>query len=40
MIHYAIGDATAPTTRPVIVAHVVNDVGAFGRGFALAVARR
>lgn len=40
MIHYLIGDATAPAIRPVIVAHVVNDVGAFGAGFALAVARR
>lgn len=39
-ITYAVGDATDPPQRPVIVAHVVNDVGVFGAGFALAVAKR
>ena len=41
MINYVIGDATCPIgDGPKIIAHVVNDVGAFGRGFALAVAQR
>lgn len=33
MITYAVGDAANPTVRPVGVVHIVNDVGAWGRGF-------
>lgn len=40
MIHYLTGDATDPRHRPAIIAHVVNDVGAWGSGFVLAVSRR
>lgn len=39
-IEYRIGDATDPPERPVIIAHVCNDVGAFGRGFAAALMKR
>jgi O-acetyl-ADP-ribose deacetylase (regulator of RNase III) len=39
-IHYRLGDATAPATRPAIIAHVCNDIGAWGRGFVLAVSQR
>ncbi len=36
------GDATLPDPdgRPTIIAHVVNDVGAWGRGFVVALAKR
>lgn len=38
MIHYVIGDATAPEVPgPKIVAHVCNDVGAWGKGFVLSL---
>lgn len=40
MIEYRTGDVTAPGIRPVIVAHVTNDVGRFGRGVASAIAAR
>jgi O-acetyl-ADP-ribose deacetylase (regulator of RNase III) len=40
MIHYIKGDATDPSSRPAIIAHVVNDVGAWGRGFVLAISKR
>lgn len=40
VIHYLVGDATAPQQRPAILAHVVNDVGAWGRGFTAAVSAR
>jgi O-acetyl-ADP-ribose deacetylase (regulator of RNase III) len=39
-ITYTVGDATAPPLLPAVVAHVVNDVGAFGAGFAAALASR
>lgn len=36
-----VGDATAPGgARPGIIAHVCNDVGAWGKGFVLALSRR
>ncbi len=38
---YVQGDATQPEdTGPRILVHVCNDVGAWGRGFVLAVSRR
>lgn len=39
-INYVTGDATRPEGRPAIIVHVCNDVGAWGRGFVLAVSRR
>jgi hypothetical protein len=30
---YKQGDASRPSERPVVILHVVNDVGAWGRGF-------
>jgi O-acetyl-ADP-ribose deacetylase (regulator of RNase III) len=40
-IHYVTGDATAPIGEGnKIVAHVCNDVGAWGAGFVLAVSKR
>ena len=40
MIHLVKGDATLAPERPGIIVHVVNDVGAWGRGFVLAVSHR
>lgn len=41
MITYVSGDATVPVVSGNrIVAHVCNDVGAWGRGFVLSVSRR
>ncbi|MBW1779274.1 MAG: macro domain-containing protein [Deltaproteobacteria bacterium] len=38
---YLCGDATRPEGRgPAIIAHVCNDIGAWGKGFVLAVSRR
>jgi O-acetyl-ADP-ribose deacetylase (regulator of RNase III) len=40
-ITYLVGDATVPQTLgPKIVAHICNDIGAWGKGFVLAVSRR
>jgi O-acetyl-ADP-ribose deacetylase (regulator of RNase III) len=40
-IRYTVGDATRPTgTGPRVIAHVCNDVGAWGAGFVLALSRR
>ena len=39
-ITYETGDATRPTEqRPCVLAHVANDVGAWGRGFTAALDR-
>lgn len=40
MINYLKGDATNPHTKPCVIPHVVNDCGAFGSGFAAAVAKK
>jgi O-acetyl-ADP-ribose deacetylase (regulator of RNase III) len=41
MINYQKGDATRPNTPgPAIIAHICNDIGAWGAGFVLAVSRR
>ncbi len=38
---YRAGDATLPNqNRPTIIAHVVNDVGAWGKGFVIALGQR
>ena len=40
LIH-RIGDATEPTERgPIVIAHCVNDAGAWGRGFVMALSAR
>ncbi|MFD6497566.1 macro domain-containing protein [Streptomyces sp. NPDC060188] len=40
-IRYVRGDATVPSCRGVkVIAHVCNDVGAWGKGFVPAVSRR
>ena len=41
-IKYVIGDATQPTIseRPVVIAHICNDVGVFGAGFVVPLANR
>lgn len=40
-IHYVVGDATAPSgSGPRIIAHVCNDIGAWGRGFVMALSAR
>jgi len=40
MIHVVKGDATLIRERPAILVHIVNDIGAWGKGFVLAVSRR
>jgi len=41
MIEYLVGDATHPNGPDVkIIAHVVNDIGRWGRGFVLSVTKR
>ena len=40
-INYVFGDATdPPRDRPGIIVHVCNDIGAWGKGFVLALSRR
>jgi len=41
MINYVIGDATYPIgDGPKVIAHVVNDVGVWGKGFVLAISKK
>lgn len=41
MINYLEGDATAPIGEgPAIIAHICNDLGAWGKGFVLAVSKK
>lgn len=41
MIYYLIGDATAPVAvGSKIICHVCNDIGAWGKGFVLAISKR
>lgn len=35
MINYITGDATEPIEKPAVILHIVNDVGAWGKGFVL-----
>lgn len=40
-ISYLVGDATAPETPGTrIIVHVCNDIGAWGRGFVMALSKR
>ncbi len=40
-IEYRVGDATRPAgDGPKIVAHICNDIGAWGKGFVLALSKR
>ena len=40
MIHYIRGDATAPVRTRAVIAHICNDMGAWGAGFTAAIDRR
>lgn len=41
MISYEIGDATDPKgPRPIIIAHICNDYGGWGRGFVVALSKK
>nr|WP_218025660.1 hypothetical protein [Capsulimonas corticalis] len=40
-ITYTIGDATdPPRDEPGIIVHVCNDIGAWGKGFVMAISKR
>jgi len=41
-INYVIGDATCPESDSdiIIIAHICNDVGAWGKGFVLAISKK
>jgi O-acetyl-ADP-ribose deacetylase (regulator of RNase III) len=39
-IFYIKGDATRPSLKPAIVCHVVNNLGAWGAGFVMALSNR
>jgi hypothetical protein len=40
-VRYVVGDATTPQgNRPMVIAHVCNDVGAWGRGFVVPLGKR
>jgi O-acetyl-ADP-ribose deacetylase (regulator of RNase III) len=39
-LHYLIGDATAPTCSPAIIAHCCNSSNGWGRGFVLALSAK
>jgi O-acetyl-ADP-ribose deacetylase (regulator of RNase III) len=40
-ISYLVGDATAPAASgPKIIVHVCNDIGAWGKGFVMALSKR
>jgi O-acetyl-ADP-ribose deacetylase (regulator of RNase III) len=40
VIRYVTGDATAPISKPAIICHIVNDEGAWGAGFVMALSKR
>jgi len=41
MITYVHGDATSPSVKgPKIIAHIVNDIGKWGKGFVMAVSKK
>jgi O-acetyl-ADP-ribose deacetylase (regulator of RNase III) len=40
VIHYVTGDASMPRLRPALIAHVCNDLGAWGAGFSGALSKR
>jgi len=37
---YLIGDATKPVKTPAIIAHVCNDIGAWGKGFVVPLGKK
>ena len=39
-LRYLIGDATEPILKPAVIAHVCNNVGAWGAGFVLALSKK
>jgi hypothetical protein len=40
LLNYVIGDATNPIKKPALIAHCVNDEGAWGSGFVVALNQR
>ncbi|EJF37406.1 hypothetical protein HMPREF1320_1645 [Capnocytophaga sp. oral taxon 335 str. F0486] len=41
MIHYLKADATVPQAEGnIVIAHICNDIGAWGKGFVLALSKR
>lgn len=41
MIRFTVGDATRPAAAgPIIIAHICNDIGRWGKGFVTALSRR
>lgn len=40
MIHYIEGDATEPHWRPMVIAHICNNRGGWGKGFVKAISKR
>jgi len=40
MIHYIDGDATDPIKDKALICHIVNNVGAWGSGFVLAISKK
>jgi len=40
MITYLVGSALEPVTQPAIIAHICNDIGAWGAGFAKALGKQ
>lgn len=39
-LKYVIGDATDPIVKPALICHVCNNIGAWGRGFVMALSNR
>lgn len=39
-LHYLIGDATEPISKPAMICHINNDIGGWGRGFVLSLSAK
>ena len=39
-LQFSTGDATAVSDRPAVIAQICNDIGAWGRGFVLAISKQ
>lgn len=39
-IHYLVGDATDPVHKPTLLCHVTNNIGAWGKGFVVALSKK
>ena len=40
MINYIVGDATEPVVKPALIVHCCNDIGAWGKGFVMALSKK